>query len=562
MRILHLTKFTKKKYISEKIAEDLGINYIKQNLKDWHEFYCEDIILVIVDYYEQIESEEVIKFFNIKSHGLIPCIILGNEIDFSKKKNLYYLGASSVFPSLDEYKEEIKNIFHFALKQKEILLELKNKKIAVIDDSRLSLEIIKDYFKKANIKNAKFFNDPEVFLPSFTDFDIYIIDLVMPHFMGQELIQLIKRNNKEAVILTITTYGEGSAIPQSLSIGASDFLIKPFSFKLFILRLIGSLQKKLLKIEKNKSQSKLYDLANKDHLTELFNRRYFVKYFEKEVNNFNETKEPFSVILLDLDYFKLINDEYGHQEGDRVLKEISKYLINSLRKTDIVSRWGGEEFIISLPKTSLEEGNQIAENLREGIAKLDIKGIKHITASFGVASMTLEDTKDTIFKRVDNSLYLAKFTGRNRVVSNEKLNIHNGDFPVNIEWGAFFRSGNSEIDEEHNCLIDLSNNIILHAFNKENRDKVSKLFVELVEDIKKHFKNEEDILENYNYDDLLEHKKTHDDLIEKTKNMMKRFEKKEIDSLDVAKYVIQEVVVGHIVKSDFDYYDLFSKNKN
>ena len=557
MRIIHFTNSLNNNLISEEIAQDLKIEYNKMTINDLSENNFKNAILVILDYNEEIEIEEIVKYINLKSKGLIPCIIVGEDIDFITKKRLYHLGASSVMESLKKQQNKLRELFNFARQQNNIIEQLKKVKIAVVDDSRLTLEIIKDYFIKADILSVDYFNSPDEFIKKPFGYDIYIVDLVMPNYTGQELIQLIKSRNSNAIILIITTYGEGLSIPQSLTVGAVDFLIKPFSFKLFMLRLVNSMQSHILKNQKSENQKKLYELATQDHLTGLYNRRYFANYLSEKINTYKDNRKEFSLILFDLDYFKTINDEYGHLAGDKVLITIAEYIAKKFRKSDVIARWGGEEFIIFLSNSNIAAANEIAEKLRYGIELLEIEGVRQVTASFGVTQFEVGDTASGLFKRIDNSLYLAKFTGRNKIVSNEELAIINGDLPLNIEWGPFFRSGNQIIDQEHNNLIALSNKIILNSFKSGNDNKVKKLFVDLVHHIVEHFKNEEKILSAVGYSDVNEHKRIHDNLVDKTKKIMEKLEKNQLSTLEVSKYVIQEVVVGHIVKIDFEYYYLF-----
>jgi len=123
---------------------------------------------------------------------------------------------------------------------------------------------------------------------------------------------------------------------------------------------------------------------------------------------------PLSIIYFDIDHFKQINDTYGHKKGDFILKEVSKIILQNIRKTDIFGRWGGEEFIIILPFTNLENALILAEKLRKKIEEHDFDGI-NITISFGVTELKIDDNADTLINRADEALYKAKNKGRNRV---------------------------------------------------------------------------------------------------------------------------------------------------
>jgi|LGOV01.1.fsa_nt_gb diguanylate cyclase (GGDEF)-like protein len=158
--------------------------------------------------------------------------------------------------------------------------------------------------------------------------------------------------------------------------------------------------------------------AKTDALTTLYNRRCLNQIASYEIARAKQENIPFSVILIDIDYFKKVNDKYGHQKGDIVLATIGKILRESIRSNDIAIRYGGEEFLILLPRTTQDQGIIVAEKIRETIENtvFDCKTNLKATASFGIASFQIEDTWDTVTKRSDEALYEAKSQGRNRVV--------------------------------------------------------------------------------------------------------------------------------------------------
>jgi len=306
----------------------------------------------------------------------------------------------------------------------------------------------------------------------------------------------------------------------------------------------------------NKNE-KLFELATRDGLTNIYNRAYFVDSFKNKLEEFRRTMQPFSLILLDIDYFKNINDEYGHLKGDEVLKEFSGILKMNIRKSDVLCRWGGEEFIILLTNTDGETAVILAEKIRSYIEQYSFKEMKSITASFGVIQCQTDDAEDRIFKRLDNSLYLAKVSGRNKVVSNEMLEMVASEKPMLIEWGPFFKSGNLQLDKDHHKLIDMSNAIIYNAFKKEKQEELFNLFFDLSKELMEHFVREEKILEEFAVDIYIEHQQIHQDLVAKTLNLLERFQRGEIESMLVAEYLIKDAIVGHLIKNDFDFFYIF-----
>lgn len=162
-------------------------------------------------------------------------------------------------------------------------------------------------------------------------------------------------------------------------------------------------------------QKELLDLSIKDSLTGVYNRHYFDQKIAEEISRVTRYKYPLSLIMLDVDFFKRVNDEHGHSVGDIVLVEYAKFISAKLRKTDTFCRTGGEEFMIILPYTAIKEAENIAQKLCNEIE--NYKKILPITMSFGVTQYNKDDTVKSLLKRVDEALYKAKAAGRNRVVT-------------------------------------------------------------------------------------------------------------------------------------------------
>ncbi|HSG62592.1 MAG TPA: GGDEF domain-containing protein [Pseudomonadales bacterium] len=167
---------------------------------------------------------------------------------------------------------------------------------------------------------------------------------------------------------------------------------------------------------KAKTEIMLRKMHITDDLTSLNNRRSINDLLDREISLAKRHGRPLGIILLDIDYFKRINDVYGHPMGDKVLVAISRTLQNNVRTTDHVGRWGGEEFLIIAPETDLEHSVSLAEKLRHAICHTVLETGNVCTASFGVASYREDDTKELLIARADKRLYQAKYKGRNCVV--------------------------------------------------------------------------------------------------------------------------------------------------
>ena len=191
----------------------------------------------------------------------------------------------------------------------------------------------------------------------------------------------------------------------------------------------NKIQNELFKELITKYVSLAKDLENKvkevtilsitDPLTKIYNRLKFTEELEREIRAVKRYRYPLALIMLDIDHFKNINDTYGHDMGDAALIKVVDIVRRSIRTTDIFARWGGEEFMLLLPHTGLKSAGYVADKLRKIIEGTNIPGIKKMTCSFGVAAYDQNEHMDSFVKRVDNALYRAKNSGRNRVELDE-----------------------------------------------------------------------------------------------------------------------------------------------
>ncbi|MBU1777565.1 MAG: diguanylate cyclase [Gammaproteobacteria bacterium] len=162
-------------------------------------------------------------------------------------------------------------------------------------------------------------------------------------------------------------------------------------------------------------EEEIHLLATTDSLTGIINRREFSTILAGEMDRARRYAIPLSLAMYDLDYFKRVNDTFGHDSGDYVLQAVTTLVKKNIRANDVVARWGGEEFMVLLPHSEVQAALNVAEKLRQAIAEYVFDNVGHLTASFGVVAFESQDDFNSLLKRVDDALYLAKQQGRNRV---------------------------------------------------------------------------------------------------------------------------------------------------
>ncbi|MGL1862267.1 MAG: diguanylate cyclase [Pseudodesulfovibrio sp.] len=240
--------------------------------------------------------------------------------------------------------------------------------------------------------------------------DVVLLDIMMPVMDGIEACRQLREDPATAsvYIIMLTAKAKVEDKVEGLDSGADDYLAKPFAPEELLARI--------------RRGSKVVDdrrIALFDPLTNLYNRRSFDSFFERELARSNRYGSHLSVILVDIDHFKKVNDTYGHPVGDDVLKRLAKILKESIRTSDMVCRWGGEEFVILMPETDLEAAAEKAESVRKSIEAYTFPKVGQLTASFGISYPLKDEAAMVLFERVDQALYQAKDTGRNRVVALE-----------------------------------------------------------------------------------------------------------------------------------------------
>ncbi|MDH4163930.1 MAG: diguanylate cyclase [Nitrospirota bacterium] len=304
-------------------------------------------------------------------------------------------------------------------------------KILVIEDNKTQANIVKDNLTKNGYDVLLAVDGISGFKQAKTERpDLVLLDRVLPDMDGNEVCRWMKLDpsTRDIPVIMLTARSTSSDKVAGLEAGADDYLPKPFDETELIARISVRLRSKSQQDELKKKNRQLEDmlsqvenLAVMDPLTGLFNRRRFETILGNEFRRSVRYHSPLSLLMLDIDHFKIINDTFGHQTGDAVLKECARLFHDLVRQVDTVARYGGEEFVILSPNITRDSAFQAADRIRKAIEAHSFPGVegRSITISIGVASMPdpALDSEEKFIHSADMAMYEAKKKGRNRVVS-------------------------------------------------------------------------------------------------------------------------------------------------
>ncbi|MEJ2503842.1 MAG: diguanylate cyclase [Gemmatimonadota bacterium] len=297
--------------------------------------------------------------------------------------------------------------------------------ILVVDDNPDNLEIISTRleFRGYRVATADR-GDKAIDLVHETGPDLILLDIMMPDMDGYEVARRIRSTDDIPYIPIIVVTARDSTEDKvtGLDAGADDYLTKPINFPELEARVRSMLRIKRLQDELEKKNRKLEQLSISDGLTGLFNHRHLHELLQEEFDRSGRTEEPITVVMFDLDRFKQVNDTYGHQAGDEVLRKLADILRESAREIDRLGRYGGEEFLAILPDSDPEAGITFADRVREAVESepfaLGDGDRISMTISAGVATYPHDDADGPrrLVHYADQALYSAKNAGRNAVV--------------------------------------------------------------------------------------------------------------------------------------------------
>ncbi len=283
----------------------------------------------------------------------------------------------------------------------------------IVDDEKTIRKLMKEFVEALGYKTFEAESgEAALDILKRQPIDVVITDIMMPGLDGLDLTERIKENYDTEVIV-MTGFSGDYSYEQVITKGASDFIFKPVRFDEFRLRLQRVLKERYLKEELKK-------LSITDDLTGLYNARHFYKQLEMEIERSNRYNHPLSLLLLDIDHFKMYNDTYGHLEGNTVLSTTGKVIEGCLRTLDSAYRFGGEEFTIILPETDGKKAYHVAKRISSAIRSKQFspkpgKSVG-ITVSIGIAEYKKNKDMASLIKCADMAMFSAKEQGRNLII--------------------------------------------------------------------------------------------------------------------------------------------------
>ena len=283
-------------------------------------------------------------------------------------------------------------------------------RILIVDDDETICRLLEETLKHFKY-DAVSVTDGRKVLPLLRaePFDTVLVDLLMEPIDGIQLLHDIKQVFEDLPVIIVTGFASIETAVESMQAGATDFITKPVDASELDIRIKRALEH---------AQTKR--LAYTDGLTNLHNYRAFQARLQQEVERSNRYKRPLSLIMVDIDHFKIYNDMHGHLQGDAILAQVASLLKQVSRSSDIVARYGGEEFALILPETDTASAEILGRRLHAEIEQHRFSGEEHLphgmlTISVGIASHTPPHTKEALIAAADGVLYQAKREGRNRV---------------------------------------------------------------------------------------------------------------------------------------------------
>lgn len=415
--ILHLETGMLYKKIVKEICEEITAAYLTAaSAEEAFELLRNNRVNLILTAMELESgpSQPFIKNLNESEFREIPVVVVTGNDSLEDRMKMYELGIVDYIlknSGIDIIKQ---NLLAFR-REDTLLMKMRELSYAVVDDSKVDRKVVERIFSLHDIRKVDYYDSGHALLASGKEYDVYLVDFILQDTSGDKIIMQLRDSGSSAVIITISGIDNIKTISRVLSIGAGDFITKPFNYDLFLARLKTNIRGYLLLKEVRQKTVELEKMAITDPLTGLFNRGHIYERLNQEVEKAGRYGSMFSLLMIDIDNFKRINDTYGHQFGDEILRNVAEVIRMSIRSVDIAGRYGGEEYMVIFPEVNAEGVKPVAERIRMGIEAVrfgneDVK----ITVSGGAAEYA--GSLEKLVRQADQLMYKAKEGGKNRIM--------------------------------------------------------------------------------------------------------------------------------------------------
>jgi diguanylate cyclase (GGDEF)-like protein len=405
-------------------------NHLKEKIDNHFSFHCDvahtesaarDSMrrkrydLIFNDIFLPDSTPDFIKELISNQHRVV--VITGRDDDITRTKILS-------LPIVDYVvKTDAKTLVNYLIKTIERLHNNRDTVIGICDDSKLSRKLMIHLVETQNLGYVEF-EDGQQALKSIVEdkleVDLLLSDYEMPNMNGLELVRQLRHTflEDELPFISLSASDRPHLLAQFLKSGANDYIKKPFTNEEFLTRLNLTLDhlyntRKMVVLMK-----KLEQVATHDFLTQLYNRNYFYSQVSHVIATASREKAEYGILMIDIDYFKKVNDTYGHDAGDVAIKHVASLLKTVARASDYCCRWGGEEFLVLIPKTTANELKQFAERLRHAVEESTVVVSNKLSFKISISvggAVKFDSDSQIIISRADEMLYEAKESGRNCV---------------------------------------------------------------------------------------------------------------------------------------------------
>lgn len=418
--------------------------------------------------------------------------------------------------------------------------------VMLIDDQALVAHRVKDLLKNEPDITLHYCSDPAAAIAQARQIKptVILMDLVMPNIDGLTLCRVFRgtQDTADIPIIMLSANDDGATKAHSFTSGADDYLVKLPDQIEFIARIRYHSKSYIIKLERDEAyvalcqsqlaleavNARLQRMAHQDELTQLPNRPLLIDRLAMALAQAKRDKQSIAVLFLDLDNFKPINDLYGHQAGDDVLKTVAQRLLNCVRGTDTVARLGGDEFAIVLGKLDNPHyAETIAKKVIQSVSEpILLAGDKqsNLGVSIGI-SIFPEDGKeiDRLLAYADHAMYESKRGGKNRYSFFKDAEQNKGINNILLEFKEEYLCGIQLLDQQHIGLVHRLNHLNMTINSAEEPEMILALFDQLLDETRQHFISEEDLLEHYHFPGYQAHKVDHLQLLAKLLDLKDRF---------------------------------------